>query len=292
MATYNVKYNSDDSVVRHLIIGLLADLNNKVYFYRQLDNTTRVEVDVPFYYSIAGDEDFLKDNFLFLTKDGLNCAPGEVKADGNYDIVPRGVVNFTGLSIDSSKLVNKRTRGEYAKMNSEGAMEGYTAEFEMIPVTMQFDVEIITSSQLDNFKITEMIIKKLYKSNYFNVEVGHLNEGTYKIASYYAMPEDFATERPVEFTFDSNEGYKITFSIEVNSFIPSFEFETEMHIGTRMFDIYSYSTNEQLEDFDRTNADNEPRIVDTRDKFRSEDWYILEIKIKHLINDHFTIFSS
>jgi hypothetical protein len=46
MATYNVKYNADDSVVRHIIIGLLADLNNKVYFYRQIDADNRIEVDV------------------------------------------------------------------------------------------------------------------------------------------------------------------------------------------------------------------------------------------------------
>lgn len=242
MATYNVKYNADDSVVRHIIIGLLADLNNKVFFYRQMDNDTRVEVDVPFYYAVAGDEDFLRDNFLFLTKDGLGCSPEDLKADGNYDVVPRGVANFTNMSIDASKLVNKRTRGEYAKMNQNGAMEGYTAEFEMIPVTIGFDIEIITSSQLDNLKITEMIIKRLYKSNYFNVEVGHLNEGTYKIASYYAMPEDYGLERPIEFSFDSKEGYKITFSIEVNSFIPSFEFDTEMHIGNRMFEIDAYLT--------------------------------------------------
>jgi len=262
MATYNVKYNKDDSVIRHLIIGLLADLNNKVYFYRQIDADTRVEVDVPFYYSISGDEDFLKDQFLFLTKDGLNCAPGDVRADGNYDIVPRGVANLTSMSIDSSKLVNKRTRGEYAKMNDQGAMEGYTAEFEMIPVNLSFDIEIITSSQLDNFKITEMIIKRLYKSNYFNVEVGHLDEGTYRISSYYSMPEDYTTERPIEFTFDSKEGYKITFSVEVSSFIPSFEFETEMHIGNRMFEIHSYTTETTPDKFDRTNASNPPGIVD------------------------------
>lgn len=267
MATYNVRFNKDDSVVRHIIIGLLADLNNKVFFYRQIDADNRIEVDVPFYYAIAGDEDFLKDNFLFLTKDGLNCTPGEVRADGNYDVVPRGVVNFSSLSIDSSKLVNKRTRGEYTRMNQEGAMEGYTAEFEMIPINLQFDVEIITSSQLDNFKITEMIIKRLYKSNYFNVEVGHLNEGTYKIASYYAMPDDYGTERPVEFTFDSKEGYKVTFSLEVSSFIPSFEFDTEIHVGRRMFEIHSYTTKSSPSDFDRTSTDNQPNIIDQNDKF-------------------------
>lgn len=264
MATYNVKFNKDDSVVRHIIIGLLADLNNKVFFYRQLDNETRVEVDVPFYYAIAGDQDFLKDNLLFLTKDGLNCTPGDIKVDGNYDVVPRGVVNFTGMSIDSSKLVNKRTRGEYAKLNEEGAMEGYTAEFQMIPVNLQFDVEIITSSQLDNFKITEMIIKRLYKSNYFNVEVGHLNEGTYRISSYYAMPDDYETTRPIEFGFDSDEGYKVTFSIEANSFIPSFEYDTEVHVGQRMFEIHNYVTDKQPKDFNRSSTNNPPNIIDKK----------------------------
>jgi len=273
MATYNVKFNKDDSVVRHLIVGLLADLNNKVYFYREIERSDidetvgyspseRVEVDVPFYYAIAGDPDFLKDNFLFLTKNGLNCAPSETRADGNYDIVPRGVVNFTSLNIDSSKLVNKRIRGSYAKMNDNGAMEGYNSEFTMIPIVIGFDVEIIVSSQLDMFKVTERIIKRLYKSNQYNVEVGDLNEGTYKLPAYYAMPDDYSTDRPVEFSFDSNEGYKVTFSLEVVSHIPSFEWETEMHVGNRMFEIHTQPTNTSEEDFDRTSDDNPKRIVD------------------------------
>ena len=262
MATYNVKFNKDDSVVRHVIIGLLADLNNKVYFYRQLDNDTRVEVDVPFYYAISGDADFLKDNFLFLTKDGLRCEPDGARADGNYDRVPRGVVNFTGMNVDSAKLVNKRIRGSYTKMNANGAMEGYNAEFEMIPINISVDVEIITSSQLDNFKVVERIIKRLYKSNQYNIEVGDLYEGSYRLSSYYAMPEDYTTERPIEFSYDSNEGYKVTFSLEINTFIPSFEWETEMHVGNRMFEIHTQPTSTKEVDFDRTSDDNPKRIVD------------------------------
>jgi hypothetical protein len=262
MATYNVKFNKDDSVVRHLIVGLLADLNNKVYFYRQLENMERVEVDVPFYYAISGDADFLKDNFLFLTRDGLNCTPDGIKADANYDVVPRGVLNFTSLAIDSGSLINKGIRGSYTKMNESGAMEGYNSEFTMIPITIGFDVEIIVSSQLDIFKVTERIIKRLYKSNQYNVEVGDLNEGTYRLPAYYAMPEDYSVERPVEFSFDSNEGYKVTFSLEVNSFIPSFEWETEMHVGNRMFEVHTQPTNTDKAIFDRTSDDNPKRIVD------------------------------
>lgn len=237
MASYNLKYNSDDSVIRHIIIGLLADLNNKVFFYRQLDADNRVSIDVPFYYSITGDDQFLRDNFLFSTPSGPDCHPDNTFADGNYDVVPRGVVNMTSLSIDTGKLVNKRNTGTYTKMNAEGAMEGYSADFEMIPITLSVDIEILVSSTLDAFKITESIIKKLYKSNHFNVEVGHLNEATYRLTSYYAMPDDFDIQRPLEFTFEDKDKYKITFPIEINSFLPAFEWDTERHAGNRMYVI-------------------------------------------------------
>jgi hypothetical protein len=246
MSVYNQKYNSDDSIVRHLIIGFLADLNNKVYFHRQISAKERVIIDVPFYYSISGDDQFLRDQFLFSTASGPYCTPDKEYADANYDIVPRGVANLTSVNIDASKLVNKRTVGSYTKLNSEGAMEGYTAEFDMIPITLGFDVEILVSSSIDSLKITESIIKKLYKSNYYDVEVGHLDEGTYRISSYYAFPDDYTQERPLNFTFEDKEMYKVTFAIEINSFIPSFSWgneqgadSTERHISNRMYNIES-----------------------------------------------------
>lgn len=237
MASYNQRFNSDDSVIRHVIIGLLADLNNKVYFYRQMDADNRTAIDIPFYYSITGDDQFLRDNFLFSTASGPDCHPSTSFADGNYDVVPRGVVNLTGMSIDADKLVNKRNVGSYTKMNSDGAMEGYTAEFEMIPITLSVDLEILVSSTLDAFKITERLIKTLYKSNSFNVEVGHLNEATYRLNSYYAIPEDFEIQTPIDFTFEDKDKYKISFPVEINSFIPSFDFDSERHVGNRMFEI-------------------------------------------------------
>jgi len=237
MASYNLKFNSDDSVVRHTIIGLLADLNNKIYFHRQLDADNRKVIDVPFYYSITGDDQFLRDNFLFSTPSGPDCHPDIAFADGNYDVIPRGIVSLTGLAIDSGNLVNKRNMGTYTKMNSDGAMEGYSAEFEMIPITLSLDVEILVSSTLDALKITEMIIKKLYKSNNFNVEVGHLEEATYRLNSYYAIPDDFEVSSPIDFTFEDKDKYKVSFPVEINSFIPSFEWDTERHVGNRMFEV-------------------------------------------------------
>ena len=235
MATYNLKYNSDDSVIRHMIIGLLADLNNKVFFKRQASATERVTVDVPFYYSITGDDEFLRDNFLFDLPSGPGCDPIASKADGNYDAVPRGVASLSSLSIDAGRLVNKGIRGSYTKMDTSGVLQNYTAEFEMIPITMSFDIEILVTSLLDALKVTESIAKTLYKTNYFNVEVGHLEEGIFRLPAQYALPDDFEVVKPIDFTFDDKEQYKANFSIEVSSHIPSFEQLTEMHSGKRMY---------------------------------------------------------
>lgn len=242
MASYNLKFNSDDSVIRHIIVGLLADLNNKLFFYRQISNTERVAIDIPFYYAITGDDQFLRDNFLFSTASGPDCHPDAAFADGNYDVIPRGVVNLSSFTIDSGSLVNKRNMGEYTKMNSNGAMEGYTSEFEAIPITVNIDVEILVSSMLDSLKISEAMVKKLYKSNQYSIEVGHLNEATYRLPAYYQFPEDLEIQKPIDFTFEDKDKYKIAFALEIKSFLPSFEWDTEMHIGNRMFEINSNLT--------------------------------------------------
>tara|TARA_B100000900_G_scaffold415721_1_gene446857 strand:- start:1818 stop:2582 length:765 start_codon:yes stop_codon:yes gene_type:complete len=253
MATYNLKFNKDDSVIRHLIIGLLADLNKKVTFWRQISQEERVEVDIPFYYAITGDENYLKDNFLFSTANGLDCAPEPEKADGNYDKVPRGIINMSSMTVDASKLVNKRNRGNFSKMTDQGVLEGYKAEFELIPITVGVDVEIILSSLIDIFKCTEELIKRLYKSNQYNVEVGHLNEGLYRMAAYYAMPDDYGNERPIEYTFDDKSNYKISFGLEINSFMPSIDFTTEQHVGQRMFGVTGGITDGNEIDQSQTN---------------------------------------
>ena len=229
MATYNLKYNKDDSVIRHILIGLLADLNKKLSFARQITNDRRVIVDVPFYYSISGDENFMRDNFLFSTLNGENCDPDPSKANGNYDRIPRGIVTLTSLSVDPSKLVNKRNLGHYTRINEEGNLQGFVSEFQMIPIVIGIDIEILLESQLDMFKVTESLITKMYKANMFQVDAGHIEDGTYRIASEYAMPDDYGQERPIEFGFDDKGAHKVTFSIEVNSFIPAFDFEEDIY---------------------------------------------------------------
>lgn len=232
MASYNLKFNKDDSIIRHILIGLCADMNNKIFLMNQIDNETRDKVDIPFYFSFTGEEDTLYD--YFLLDDSVD--PERNKAIANYEVIPRGIVNVTSSGIDPSRLLNKYVRGSYQKLEN-GTMKAYVAQFQTIPLIMNLDCKIIVDSQLDLFRVFEKVIKKFYKNNSYIVDVGHIEEGTYKISSTYKMPEDYEMEKPMEFSFDDNKRKMVTFSLEIISFIPAFELDDEQFAGNRMFNF-------------------------------------------------------
>jgi hypothetical protein len=67
----------------------------------------------------------------------------------------------------------------------------------------------------------------MYKANFYHVDAGHIEDGTYRISSQYMMPDDYTQERPIEYGFDDKGNHKVTFSLEINSFIPDFQFEED-----------------------------------------------------------------
>jgi len=232
VASYNLKFNKDDSVIRHVLIGLVADLNKKITYFNTI-NQERIPIDIPFYLSLTGDESYLYDYFLF--DDSMD--PERRKAIGNYEVMPRGITSLDSMTIDSGALVNKYVRGTYQKLENDGTMKSYNAQFQMIPVTMSLNTKIKVDTQLEVFKVTERLIKRLYKNNPYQVDVGTLEEGTYRVACTYKMPEDYEMKRPIEFGFDDKKERSIIFTIELKCRIPVFEFETELFSGNRMFNF-------------------------------------------------------
>lgn len=232
MSSYNLKFNKDDSVIRHILIGLVADLNKKISFNNTVDGAD-IKVDIPFYLSLTGDESYLYDYFLF--DDSMD--PERRKAIGNYEVKPRGIASLESMTIDSGALINKYTRGTYSKLEADGTMKSYNAQFQMIPLVMNVNVKVVVDTHIEIFKTTEQIIKKLYKNNQYQVDAGVQTEGTYRVACAYKLPEDYEMERPIEFGFDDQKNRSVNFSIEVKARMPVFEFSTELFNGNRMFNF-------------------------------------------------------
>lgn len=217
MSAYNAEFNNDDVYLRYIIIALLAELKEKIYYYNYIDGN-RVKVEVPFYYSVVGQERFLLDKFLFdaLDKD---------KAVGDYERVPRGIIELESASIDSGSLVNKFVRGEFLR-EINGVLKTFSLSTQLIPLNLTFKTTIVANNNLEMFKIFQGIISSLYKASNFYVDMGG-----FKVQSSAVIPEDLSQQRPIEFGFTDRKEYLIDFNIEVKSF--TFIFEN----GIRLEDI-------------------------------------------------------
>lgn len=211
MSDYNQKYNKDDVFIRNMIVCLLAELNKKIYYYNRIDNDTIEKVDVPCLYSITGAERFLKDEFYY---DALKMG----KAYGDYEKVPRCMVNLTGLSINTSEQTNKYNRTKIVR-SVRNKLRTLYLNVDFMPVTLSFECKVICANNIELFKLSECIISKIYKNpNFFKVDFGMFN-----VDASLSVPADYTHELPQEFGFSDKKEFSTSFSVEMKSFLPAFE---------------------------------------------------------------------
>jgi len=210
MSAYNQEFNKDNTILRYIIVALLAELKDKVYYYNQIDEDTLKKIPIPFFYSITGDGRFLMDNFLWGAEEAG-------KAIGDYESVPRGIIQLTGISIDSGNQTNKFARGEFVQ-EWEGILKTFSMETNFLPINMSFDCTVVCSSNLEMLKVTESLMSKIYKNTLFQIDLGMM-----RVAGTFAVPEDYAQNRLFEFQLNDKKEWSVTFPIEVSSFMPVFE---------------------------------------------------------------------
>lgn len=211
MSDYNQKYNKDDVFIRSMIVCLLAELNKKMYIYNRLDDGSVQKVTIPCLYSITGQERMLKDEFYYNALE-------EGKAFGDYESVPRCMVNLTSFGVNTAEQTNKYNRTKIVR-GVHGDLRTLYLNIEWVPVTLSFDCKIICSNNIELFKVTEMIVSKIFKNpNYFKVDFGMFN-----VDACLSVPADYNHELPQEFGLNDKKEFSTSFSVEMKCFIPAFE---------------------------------------------------------------------
>ena len=210
MSAYNQEFNKDNTILRYLTVGMLAELSKKVYYYNQVDEDTLKKIEVPFFYSISGNERFLLDNFMF-------DAEKAGKAIGDYEVVPRGILQMNSMAIDSSAQTNKFTRAEFVR-EWNGVLKTFSLMTNFLPVTMGFSVTLICSNNLEMLKVTESIMNKLYRATTFQVDLG-----MFRVNASMGVPDDYSQERLFEWGLNDKKEFQVTFDMELKSFMPVFE---------------------------------------------------------------------
>ena len=210
MSAYNQEFNTDNTILRYLTVGMLAELSTKVYYYNRIDEDTLKKIEVPFFYSISGNERFLLDNFMF-------DAEKAGKAIGDYEVVPRGIIQMNSMSINADEQTNKFTRAEFVR-EWNGVLKTFSLMTNFLPVTIGFGVTMICSNNLEMLKVTESIMSKLYKSTLFNVDLG-----MFRVNASMSVPDDYSQDRLFEWALNDKKEFQVTFDMELRSFMPVFE---------------------------------------------------------------------
>ncbi len=226
-------FNKDEVFFRGMIIGLLSSLNNKVTYYQANSAGTIEEIAIPFFASLAGDESFLQDFYLNYG----DCDGKPLFAEGNYDVVPRGIIEYTGARINTASSTNKYVRATYEKelpnANGGAKTQAYSAYMVPIPLDTTFNLKIKVDTIVDALKIQARVIEVLFKNFVYFFEYAG-----FRIPVQVSLPDTLPDKQPNQFNYSygttRGEGITLTLVINAETYLPQIDPLTERFRGNLM----------------------------------------------------------
>lgn len=206
---------------RRIYAGLIGVLDNKMELVRDWMDEPQTTM-IPFYPSMVGNERYMQDFYINL---------GGHKSDGGNDVVPRGHIDLPTIFVVPANSVNRYVRAEYDKEEG-GLVQTYTANINGIPLALVFPVQIIVHTMNDVLDISEMILDIFFKVQTFDIIYKGLN-----IPVQVGFPENVTYEKAISYSFGDEEEKHIKFELQVETYLPSLDFTTELFRGSVMTKI-------------------------------------------------------
>jgi hypothetical protein len=217
------KFNYDETFLRDLTICLLDTLEGRVKWVNRFTSGD-VQVNVPFYYSLTGDDRFLLDAFT----DDIVSQNRFVEL--NTDQIPRGHLTLTSWVIRSDEFRNPNI---WLRNVVEDNVEAKRVlnKLRAIPITATYDLQILLKSEVDVFKCSQAIMNTLWLYKYMYFEYNYMN-----IDAIMMQPDNNGIEIVREKNLKSDNTIKLTASLEVQTFYPAFITNVEVKpFRTRWF---------------------------------------------------------
>jgi hypothetical protein len=203
------RFNFEDCFYRDLTVCVLDTLEGEIRWVNRFSSGDR-EVNVPFYYSMTGDERFLMDSF------NDDIVSNNRFVDVNTDIVPRGHITLTGFDIRSDEFVNPNV---WLKMVIEDKDEirKMLTKIRAIPVSAKYDLQILLSSEIDVFKCSQAIMDTLWLYRFMYFEYNFMN-----IDAVILIPDSNQIQISREKSLTSDNTIKLSLSFEVQTYYPAY----------------------------------------------------------------------
>lgn len=213
----NELLNMDSVFLRDITIAFIKNWQQKIWWLNRFTNETKL-VTVPFYYSMTGDERFLLDTFVDDIVDK--------RVELNTDIIPRGHVTLTNVTPNFSEMANPHV---WLKSHVEGAEETFRIMSKVIamPVTINYDCEIVVDSEIDTFKCVEKVLNTLHIYKFFDIE----HKGIY-VEAVLKLPEGTEIKMPREHNMSSDTSKSVKYSVEVKTHYPIVDLNWDGNLDT------------------------------------------------------------
>lgn len=210
----DIDINTHESFVSILIKGLLLKLNNDI---KIRDN------NVPHIIVHTGDDIMWNETKMYNNA----IEPLTISNENNvYSIVPRCIVNPSGVDLDINQLTSPYTLGtlQYESKDKSGVYS-LCGEFRRIPIKLSVELKYYTDTYSDMLELIQGIIANLaFIRTYDIVYLGQ------KIKCSYKIPESFSEEHSMDIdgAMSDNREHVLTLSIEVETNMPIFNNKTIM----------------------------------------------------------------
>lgn len=220
------RYNNENVLIRAIIAGLLDVLNNHIQ-YNQVWGNDPIEdienIQVPWFYNQSGDERFMQDFYTHYEE----CMPPR-PVDGNFDMIPRGIVTYAGSGINAQRITSRYVQGRYVR-EIDGKLEGFVSYLYSIPLNVRFDLELWADTQLTGLKIEQEIREVFYKNVTYYVYYKGM-----RVGCTVGFPEEIVVDKNINYSFEIENKVKLTFQVEVETYQPVFDSTTEMPAGNNI----------------------------------------------------------
>lgn len=236
------RFNFEDVFFRDLTVCVLDTLEGQIRWVNRFSSGD-IPVNVPFYYSLTGDERFLLDSF----QDDIVSENRFIEL--NTDIIPRGHLTMTGFNIKSDEFANPNV---WLRMVVENELEirKVLAKVRAIPITVNYELSIKLSNEIDTFKCSQAIMDTLWIYKFMYFEHNFMN-----IDAVILMPDTNQIEmsREKNLTSDNNIELKVSFTVE--TYYPAFRKDRinatgyPRSYGSGMSDLNGFSVSGGFSDF-------------------------------------------
>lgn len=198
--------NYEYSYLRRVLLLITKDLSNKIKFKYNFKNEPKI-IEVPFYYKLTGDSQFLMDAFV-------DDVPGE-RVEFNHNLIPSGWLSLNSIQVKSEELRNPHVYLNIKIPNKDGIIQTFNSKVKFLPLELVIDVEVRLSNFLEYLKFTEVLWQTIFQHNFLYFEYLGLKSNV-----HYQLPDNINLDKASELTNGGDSTTKVTFSLEVNTNMP------------------------------------------------------------------------